>query len=50
MNAHETIEAMAGAYFLPTIGLTPFVISLLAFVRYTFEVDEIFSKSGNNVS
>lgn len=50
MNAQETNEAMAGAYFLPTMGLTPLVISLLAFLRYTLEVDEIFSKSGNNVS
>ena len=50
MNAQETNEAMAGAYFLPTMGLTPLVISLLAFLRYTLEVDEIFSKSGNSVS
>lgn len=50
MNAQETIEAMAGAYLLPTNGLNPFVISLLALVRNTLEFEEILSKSGNNVS
>lgn len=50
MNADETIAPIAGAYFLPTNGLNPFVISLLAFVRYNLEVEEIFSKSGNKFS
>lgn len=46
MNANETREAMVGAYLLPTIGLNPFVICLLAWLRYALDVVEIFSKSG----
>lgn len=49
MNAHETIEAINGAYFFPTMGLNPFVISLLALLMYTLEVVEMMSKSGSSV-
>lgn len=50
MKANETIEAIMGAYFLPTMGLNPLVISLLALFRYNLDVEEIISKSGNRVS
>lgn len=49
MNANETREAMVGAYLLPTIGLTPLVISLFARFRYALEVVEILSRSGIRV-
>lgn len=49
MNAKEMIDATAGAYLLPTIGLKLFVISLFALFMYTLDVLEIRSRSGNSV-
>lgn len=49
MKAQETTVAMVAAYLFPTMGLNPFVISLLALKMYAFEVIENLSRSGIRV-
>lgn len=49
MKAQEITVAMVAAYLFPTMGLNPFVISLLALKMYAFEVIENFSRSGIRV-
>lgn len=50
MKVNEVMEAIVDAYFLPTMGLKLLVICLLALLRQTVEVFDIFSKSGKRVS
>lgn len=49
MNAKEVREAIVEAYLLPTMGLNPIVICLLALVMYALEVVEILARSGIKV-
>ena len=46
MKAKEITGAIVGAYLFPTMGLNPFVISLLALKMYALEVVESLSRSG----